>query len=82
MNLEFGLGFGLLTLDFFYGLEMTQGYPLDHSLSLRLLKPSFDNVLLEHGGLHVYPLVDNQILGTFWVSDFGLGLVNLKFSTT
>ena len=30
---------------------------MDHLLSLRLLKPFFDNVLLEHGGLpHVLPL--------------------------
>ena len=45
------LGFGLLTLDFFYGLRMTQGYQLDHSLLQRLLKHFFDNVLLEHVGL-------------------------------
>ena len=45
------LDFGLLTLDFFYGLRMTQGYQLDHSLLQRLLKHFFDNVLLEHVGL-------------------------------
>ena len=32
-----------------YGLGMTQGYQLTHSLSL--LKPLFDIVLVEHGGL-------------------------------
>ena len=36
---------------------MTEGYQLDNLLSLRLLKPFGDNVLLEHGGLsHVHPL--------------------------
>ena len=36
---------------------MHSGYQLDHLLSLRLLKPFFDNVLLEHGGLpQVLPL--------------------------
>ena len=35
-------------MDFFYGLRMTQGYQLDHSLSQRLLKHLFDNFLLEH----------------------------------
>ena len=41
-NLEFGL--------LLYGLRMTQGYQLDHSLSQGLLKHKtfFDNVLLEH----------------------------------
>ena len=33
---------------------MTQGYQLDHSISLRLLKHFFDNDLLEYCGL---PLV-------------------------
>ena len=32
----------------FYELGTTQGY---HSLSVKLLKPSFDNDLYEHGGL-------------------------------
>ena len=36
---------------------MTQGYQLDHSLSQRLLKHFFDNVLFENVGLiHVLPL--------------------------
>ena len=40
-----------------FGLRMTQGYQLDHSLSQRLLKHFFDNVLLEYVGLiHVLPL--------------------------
>ena len=48
---------GLWTLDFFYRLWMTQGYQLDHSLSQRLSKHFFDNVLLEHVGLiRVLPL--------------------------
>ena len=43
-------GLPLLTQD-------DSGYKLDHSLSLRLLKPFFDNVLLEHVSLpHVLPL--------------------------
>ena len=42
---------GLWTLDFFYVLRMTQGYQLNHSLSQRLLKHFFDNVLLDHVGL-------------------------------
>ena len=51
------LDFGLWTLDFFYGLRMTQGYQLDHSLSQRLLKNFLDDVLNEHVGLiHVLPL--------------------------
>ena len=51
------LNVGFWTLDFFYGLWMTQGYQLDHSLSQRLLKYFFDNVLLEHVGLiRVLPL--------------------------
>ena len=51
------LDFGLWTLDFFYGLRMNQGYQLDHSLSQRLFKDFFDNVLLEHVGLiRVLPL--------------------------
>ena len=37
-----------MNLVFYYGLRMTQGYQLDHSLSQRLLKHFFDNVLLEH----------------------------------
>ena len=42
------LNTGLWVLDFFYGLWMTQGYKLDHSISPRLLK---------HVGLiHVLPL--------------------------
>ena len=52
---------------------MTQGYQLDNLLSLRLLKPFFDNVLLEYGGLpHVIHkiLETPQVLGLFWDSDF------------
>ena len=40
-----------MTLDFFYGLRMTQGYQLNHSISQRPLKHFFRNVLLEHVGL-------------------------------
>ena len=51
------LDFDLWTLDFFYELRMTQGYQLDHSLSQRLLKHFFDNVLFKNVGLiHVLPL--------------------------
>ena len=40
-----------------YGPGISQGYQLDHLLSLRLLEPFFDNVLLVDGGLpHVLPL--------------------------
>mgnify|MGYP007048719944 CR=1 FL=1 len=42
------LDFGLWTLDFFYGLRMTQDYQQDLFLSQRLLKHFFDNVLHEH----------------------------------
>ena len=49
------LDFELWTLDFFYELRMTQGYQLDHSLSQRLVKHIFDNVLLKHVGL-IYAL--------------------------
>ena len=72
---------GLLLL--FCRVGMTQGYQLDHSLSLRfrLLKPFFDNVLLEHGGLpHVLPLavhlmfcaesVEGVMLNKFLFFDF------------
>ena len=41
------LDFGLWILDFFYGLRMTQGYQLDHSISQRLLKHFFGNVILK-----------------------------------
>ena len=52
--------------DFIYGLGKTQYYQLNQFLSLRLLKPFFDNVLLELGGLpHVFPLaVRLEWLGT------------------
>ena len=36
------MGLGLFFMD--------SGLTLDHLLSLNLLKPSFDNVLLKHGG--------------------------------
>ena len=55
-TLVYGLGISLM--DFYYRPGMTQDNQLDHSLSLRLLKPFFDNVLPEHGGLpRVLPLV-------------------------
>ena len=39
-------------VEFFYGLGMTKGYQLNysHSLSLRLFKSVFDNVLLKYDG--------------------------------
>ena len=57
---------------------MTQGYQLDHVLSLRFLKPFFDNVLFEHGGPpHVCPLavhsteqVERVILSLFLLFEF------------
>ena len=46
----------------FYGLETTQGY---HSLPLRLLKPTSDNVLHEHGELpQVFPLTVHLIFSS------------------
>ena len=46
------------TWEFFYGLWMIQEYQLDHLLSLNVVKPFSDNVLIKHGGLpHVLPLV-------------------------
>ena len=63
MNLEFGLRFNE-SWDSCYELGMTQGYQLDHLLSLKILKPFCDNVLLEHDGLpHVLPLAVNL---DFW----------------
>ena len=54
------MDFDLLTLDFLNEQRMTQCYQLDHSLSQRLLKHFFDNVLLEHVGdvelIHLLPL--------------------------
>ena len=50
---------------------MIQDYQLDHSLSLRLYKSVFDNVLLEHVALlHVLPLAVRARLG----SDLDSGL--------
>ena len=64
---ESNLDLGLWTLDCFYGLRMTQGYQLDHSLSQRLLKHFFNNVLLEHVGLfRVLPLA----VQLFFLADF------------
>ena len=55
-------------MDIFYGLGLTQSYQMYHSLSLRLLKHFFDDVLLEHGELaHVLPLaVHLDLVG--WVA--------------
>ena len=51
------LNFGFWTRGLLFGLGMTQGDQLDHSLLLILPKPLFDNVLPEHVGLpHVLPL--------------------------
>ena len=60
---------------------MAQGYQLYHLLSLRLLKPSCDNVLLEHGLLpHLLPIavhldfcaeqVEGVILSNFYTLSF------------
>ena len=50
---------------------MTRGYQLDQLLSLRLLKPLFDNILLEHGGLpHVLPLAVHLV---FFCTEQGEG---------
>ena len=55
---------GILNLDYFSGLGMTQGYQLEHLISCGLLKPFFDNVLLGHGGLaNVFPLAVHLDLG-------------------
>ena len=49
--------FVIWSWNIFYEFRMTQGYQLDHLLSLRVLKPFCDNVVLEYGGLpHVLPL--------------------------
>ena len=46
----------------FYGLVTTQGY---HSLPLRLLKPTSNNVLHEHGELpQVFPLAVHMIFSS------------------
>ena len=76
---------GIWTLDFFYGLGVTQCYQLDPSLSIRLLKHFFEKVFLEHGGLpHVLHLavhlncteeIEGVILSHFYtLSLFKLGL--------
>ena len=81
-NLEFGLCLG--TLDFFYGLGtgddgMTQGYQQNHSLSLKLFKPFFDNDLLKHGRLpHVLPLAVHLDLGHLPDTQGYLGLLSEK----
>ena len=44
------------------GQGMTQGYQLDHQLSLRLLEPFFGNLLLEHMvDYPVFPHVANPL---------------------
>ena len=54
---EFGIGFMDFGLLLWTKDDSTQGYQLDHSLSFRLLKHFFDDVLLEHVGLiRVLPL--------------------------
>ena len=60
-------GLGIWTSSMDWGVLKAQGYQLVHSLSLRPLKPFFDNVLLEHGGLpHVLPLtVHLSLFGQF-----------------
>ena len=51
------LVYGLWTSSLFYGLMMTQGYQVDHSLPQRLYQRNVLNVLLEHVGLiRVFPL--------------------------
>ena len=74
-NLDFG-ALDLWTLDFFYGLRMTQDYQLDHSLSQRLLNYFFDNVLLEHVGLIQKILETAQTPNSsfHFLCDLGLGL--------
>ena len=71
--------FAILTLDFFYGLRMTQGYELNHSISQRLLKYFFEHV----GLIHVLPLavhlfffcaeqVEGVILSHFYTLGFSI----------
>ena len=59
-------------MDIFYWLRMTQGYHLDHSLSQRLLKHFFDNILLEHVG-HFRDSPESIFLFPFFF-DYGLWL--------
>ena len=56
---------------------MTQGYQLDHLLSLRILYfiIFFDNILLKHGGL---PRVIHNIISLFDSLDTSTLLVNHK----
>ena len=70
----------------FYDFGMTQGYQLDHLLSLRLFEPFFENLLLWHKILVTSPS-PSKVQGTWlrlvgdlglslmaWTRDFGLGL--------
>ena len=60
-----------------------QGYQLDHSLSRRLLKHFFDNVLLEHGGLicvlplavHLFFFYTEQVRGVIISQFYSLGFI-------
>ena len=61
-----------------YRLRMTQAYPMDPLLSLTLLTPSFDNVLLEHGGRpDVLPLDG----GLLHASKLGVGVARLSIES-
>ena len=60
------LGLCICSWDFIYGLGITQCYQLNQFLSLRLLRPFFDNVLIEPGGLpHVFLLTWDTFLTLF-----------------
>ena len=50
---------------------MTQGYQLDHSLSQKLFKHFFDNVLLKH---EILETAQNPNSSFPFLFDFGLGL--------
>ena len=73
----------LWTLDFFYELRMTQPGLPTHSLSQRLLKHFFDNVLLEHVGLiRLLPLAvqlfffcSEQVEGVILSNFYSLGFI-------
>ena len=66
---------------------MTEGYHLGHSISQRLLKYFFDNVLFEHVGLiHVLPLAVHlffcaeQVEGVVLSHFYSLGFIILETS--
>ena len=89
-GLVFGLVHGLVygtwfmvSLIMFLTLRRTWGFYLNHLIPLRPFKSVFDNVLLEHGGLHcVLPFAVHTDLGHPPDTQEYLGLLSEPFNTT